>query len=104
MHVQDDMLQQTSEVRCKVTMHLIADMEQMARADYLVGAPPRFSIITQVHAQAMLQPSCSPAAELPRHCFRCMCGLPVAVLHTAAGVRHGRCCHSQKGSPQPADI
>ena len=35
------MLQQTSEVRCKVMLHLIADMELMARAEYLVGAPPR---------------------------------------------------------------
>ena len=35
--MQDDMLQQQSELRCQQTMHLIADMELMARADYLVG-------------------------------------------------------------------
>lgn len=34
---QDDILLQQSELRCQQTMHLIADMELMARADYLVG-------------------------------------------------------------------
>ena len=38
VYVQDNLLQQQSEQRCKLTMHLIADMELMARADYLVGA------------------------------------------------------------------
>ncbi len=35
--VQDDFVQQSSELRCKQTRLLIADMELMARADYLVG-------------------------------------------------------------------
>ncbi len=36
--MQDDFVQQSSELRCKQTRLLIADMELMARADYLVGA------------------------------------------------------------------
>ena len=35
--VQADFVQQPSELRCKQTRLLIADMELMARADYLVG-------------------------------------------------------------------
>ena len=64
MHVQDDMLQQTSKVRCKVTMHLIADMEQMARADHLVSAPPRPPQSPKYIHRLCFATLCSPAAEL----------------------------------------
>ena len=87
MHVQDDLLQQTSEARCKVTMHLIADLEQMARADYLVGVPP-----------------CPPQSPKYMHMLCCMTVLQVHLRPACRGAPYSSRGEAWQMLPQPERV
>ena len=56
--VQDDMLLQQSELRCQQTMHLLADMELMARADYLVGTLLPYEACFRLHYEHLQKRLC----------------------------------------------
>ncbi len=58
------MLLQQSELRCQQTMHLLADMELMARADYLVGTLLPYEACFRLHYDHLPEAGCAGHAAL----------------------------------------